>query len=123
MARPFFGYRHPITTASSNGTHTSVTPWNCWAGKSSWRATRKGTVKAGPFVFRGLALKGSRVRRAERVFPLDDGGNVRPLQVGSVRLTGAFLRPGDFGLMRVLSFDGEHFIADSPYLLKASDSS
>lgn len=22
-------YRHPITIASSNGTHTRVTPWNC----------------------------------------------------------------------------------------------
>jgi hypothetical protein len=31
------------------------------------------------------------------------------------------LRPGDFGLLRVLSFDNEHFIADSPYLLKASE--
>lgn len=30
-------YRHPITIASSNGTHTSVTPWNSWAGKSSCR--------------------------------------------------------------------------------------
>lgn len=49
---------------------------------------------------------------------------IEPVRGGtalSVRLTGPFLRPGDFGLMRVLSFDNEHFIADSPYLLKASE--
>jgi hypothetical protein len=39
----------------------------------------------------------------------------------SVRLTGPFLRQGDFGLMRVLRFDDKLFIADSPYLLKASE--
>lgn len=38
-----------------------------------------------------------------------------------VRLTGPFLRAGDFGLMRVLQFDNELFIADSPYLLQASE--
>ncbi len=40
------------------------------------------------------------------------------LQVG---LTGPFLRDGDFGLMKVLQFEGRSFIADSPYLLKASE--
>jgi hypothetical protein len=39
----------------------------------------------------------------------------------SVRLTGPFLRTGDFGLMRVLELDGKLFIADSPYLLTASE--
>ncbi len=39
----------------------------------------------------------------------------------SVWLTGPFLRAGDFGLMRVLTFDNESYIADSPYLLKASE--
>jgi hypothetical protein len=39
----------------------------------------------------------------------------------SVRLTGPFLRTGDFGLMRVLPFDDKFFIADPPYLLKASE--
>ena len=39
----------------------------------------------------------------------------------SVRLTGQFLRTGDFGLMRVLRFADRFFIADSPYLLKASE--
>lgn len=39
----------------------------------------------------------------------------------SARLTGPFLRKGDFGLMRVLRFDDKLFIADSPYLLKASE--
>jgi hypothetical protein len=38
-----------------------------------------------------------------------------------VWLTGPFLCAGDFGLMRVLPFDNELFIADSPYLLKASE--
>lgn len=54
----------------------------------------------------------------------DHRADIEPVRGGaalSVRLTGPFLRPGDFGLMRVLSFDGEHFIADSPYLLKASE--
>lgn len=54
----------------------------------------------------------------------DHRADLEPVRGGaalSVRLTGPFLRPGDFGLMRVLSFDGEHFIADSPYLLKASE--
>lgn len=39
----------------------------------------------------------------------------------SVLLTGPFLRTDDFGLMRVLQFDNRFFIADSPYLLKASE--
>ncbi|MEO7036240.1 MAG: hypothetical protein ABI548_20010, partial [Polyangiaceae bacterium] len=39
----------------------------------------------------------------------------------SVLLTGPFLRTGDFGLMRVLQFDDRFFIADSPYLLQASE--
>lgn len=50
--------------------------------------------------------------------------DIEPVRGGralTVRLTGPFLRVGDFGLMRVLSFDNEHFIADSPYLLKASE--
>ncbi len=54
----------------------------------------------------------------------DHRADLEPVRGGaalSVRLTGPFLRPGDFGLMRVLSFGGEHFIADSPYLLKASE--
>ncbi len=54
----------------------------------------------------------------------DHRAEIEPVRGGSllsVRLTGPFLRVGDFGLMRVLSFDDEHFIADSPYLLKASE--
>jgi hypothetical protein len=54
----------------------------------------------------------------------DHRADIEPVRGGtalSVRLTGPFLRPGDFGLMRVISFDSEHFIADSPYLLKASE--
>jgi hypothetical protein len=39
----------------------------------------------------------------------------------SVRLTGPFLRTGDRVLARVLPFDGAWFIADSPYLLRASE--
>ena len=39
----------------------------------------------------------------------------------SVGLTGPFLRAGDFGLMRVLQFGDRFFIADSPYMLKASE--
>jgi hypothetical protein len=49
---------------------------------------------------------------------------LEPVRGGSafpVRLTGPFLRAGDFGLMRVLRFDDELFIADSPYLLQASE--
>jgi hypothetical protein len=38
----------------------------------------------------------------------------------SVKLTGPFLRTGDLGLMRVLRFDDQHFIAESPYLLQAT---
>jgi hypothetical protein len=38
-----------------------------------------------------------------------------------VRLTGPFLRTGDFGLTRVLPFDDKLFIADSPYSLTASE--
>jgi hypothetical protein len=60
-----------------------------------------------------------RVRSAEghdaEVEPVRGGAALR------VRLTGPFLRTGDFGLMRVLPFDGGFFIADSPYLLKASE--
>lgn len=54
----------------------------------------------------------------------DHRADIEPVRGGaalSVRLTGPFLRPGDFALLRVLSFDNEHFIADSPYLLKASE--
>jgi len=46
-----------------------------------------------------------------------------PLRGGdaiSVKTTGPFLRDGDLALARVLSFDGRLFVADSPYLLKAS---
>lgn len=39
----------------------------------------------------------------------------------SVRLTGPFLRTGDRMLARVLPFAGRFFIADSPYLVTASD--
>ncbi len=49
---------------------------------------------------------------------------VEPVRGGSalsVRPTGPFLRTGDFGLMRVLPFDNELFLADSPYLLRASE--
>lgn len=46
---------------------------------------------------------------------------VRSGSAFSVRLTGPFLRTGDFGLMRVVQFDDKFFIADSPYLLKASE--
>ena len=46
---------------------------------------------------------------------------VRGSDALSVWLTGPFLRAGDFGLMRVLPFDNELFIADSPYLLKTSE--
>jgi len=55
------------------------------------------------------------------------GGNdaeLEPVRGGdalSVRLTGPFLREGDLGLMRVLRFEDALFIADSPYLLKASE--
>jgi hypothetical protein len=54
----------------------------------------------------------------------DDAAEVEPVRGGGVlrvRLTGPFLRPNDFGLMRVLPFDDELFIADSPYLLQASE--
>lgn len=47
--------------------------------------------------------------------------HVRGSGAFSVWLTGPFLRTGDFGLMRVLAFDNESFLADSPYLLKASE--
>ena len=49
---------------------------------------------------------------------------LEPVRGGSalrVRLTGPFLRTGDFGLMRVLAFDDKFFIADSPYLLQATE--
>jgi hypothetical protein len=49
---------------------------------------------------------------------------IEPVRGGSplsVRLTGLFLRAGDFGLMRVVPFEGKLFIADSPYLLHASE--
>lgn len=39
----------------------------------------------------------------------------------SVHLTGPFLRTGDFGLMRTLAFDDSLYIAESPYLLEASE--
>ncbi len=39
----------------------------------------------------------------------------------SARLTGPFLRKGDFGLIRVLQFDDKFFVADSPYLLEANE--
>jgi hypothetical protein len=60
-----------------------------------------------------------RVKRAS-----GHGADLEPARGGgalSVRLTGPFLRTGDFGLMRVLQFDDKPFIADSPYLLKASE--
>ncbi len=46
---------------------------------------------------------------------------VRSGQALSVRLTGPFLRAGDRMLARVLAFEGQYFIADSPYLLAASE--
>src|SRR5690606_18242504 len=49
---------------------------------------------------------------------------LEPLRGGSplsVRLTGPFLRTDDRILARVLPFGGSHFIADSPYLLRASE--
>lgn len=49
---------------------------------------------------------------------------IEPVRGGdalSVRLTGPFLRTGDFGLMRVLPFEDGYYIADSPYLLQASE--
>jgi hypothetical protein len=46
---------------------------------------------------------------------------VRSDSAVQVGLTGPFLQAGDFGLMRVLEFDGRSFIADSPYLLKATE--
>lgn len=54
----------------------------------------------------------------------DYGAVLEPVRGGGtcrVRLTGPFLRAGDFGLMRLVSFDNELFIADSPYLLQASE--
>ena len=54
----------------------------------------------------------------------DHDAELEPVRTGSalsVRLTGPFLRAGDFGLMRVLQFDDKFFIADSPYLLTAGD--
>lgn len=38
-----------------------------------------------------------------------------------VRLTDSFFRVGDLALVRVLAFDDQLFIADSPYLLNASE--
>lgn len=38
----------------------------------------------------------------------------------SVKLSGPFLETGDLALMRVLQFDDQHFIAESPYLLQAT---
>ncbi len=49
---------------------------------------------------------------------------IEPVRGGdalSVHLTGPFLRSGDWGLMRVVAFEGQHFVADSPYLLRASE--
>lgn len=37
----------------------------------------------------------------------------------SVKTTGPFFRRDDVALVRVLPFEGNHFVADSPYLLKA----
>lgn len=54
----------------------------------------------------------------------DHGAELEPVRGGealSVRLTGPFLRKDDFGLMRVLTFDGTHYVSDSPYLLQASE--
>ena len=59
-------------------------------------------------------VKSTRANDAE-LEPVRGGGAL------SVRLTGPFLRNGDFGLMRVLQFDDELFLADSPYLLQASE--
>jgi len=46
---------------------------------------------------------------------------VRGGGAATVQLTGPFLRSGDFGLMRLMRFDDSFFIADSPYLLQASE--
>jgi hypothetical protein len=46
---------------------------------------------------------------------------VRGGGVLGVKLTGPFLRTGDFALMRVHRFDDQLFVADSPYLLQASE--
>jgi len=53
-----------------------------------------------------------------------NGAEIEPVLASgtvSVRLTGPFLRAGDFCLMRVLPFGDRFFVADSPYLLKASE--
>jgi hypothetical protein len=60
-----------------------------------------------------------RVKAASR-----NDAELEPVRGGgafSVRIIDPFLRQGDFGLMRVLRFDDKLFIADSPYLLKASE--
>jgi hypothetical protein len=62
-------------------------------------------------LYRASAVQGTHAR----LEPLRGGPSL------SVRLTGPFLRHGDQVLARVLSFDGQCFVADSPYLLKASE--
>lgn len=51
-------------------------------------------------------------------------GEIVPLRGGEpfvVHLTGPFLREGDRVLGRVVEFEGNRFMADSPYLLQASE--
>lgn len=51
-------------------------------------------------------------------------GELTPVRGGptfAVHLTGPFLRDGDRILARVLAFGGRQFIADSPYLVEASE--
>lgn len=60
--------------------------------------------------------------RVTRVAELE--GEMLPLRGGepiTAHLTGPFLREGDSVLARVVPFVGKHFLADSPYLLDASD--
>jgi hypothetical protein len=54
----------------------------------------------------------------------DREGEVEPLRGAepfSLHIAGPFLREGDRVLGRVVEFDGRRFMADSPYLLEASD--
>lgn len=60
-----------------------------------------------------------RVTRAEDLSA--DLERVRGGEALSVRTTGPFLRTGDRVLARVLPFEGHYFIADSPYLLAATE--
>lgn len=65
--------------------------------------------------FRDVYLvKSAKQLRAE-ISPLRGGDS---LAIGT---TGPFLRTGDLVLMRVLPFEGKHFVADSPYVLQASE--